>query len=30
MQIPRCVARADEAIALVREDHATWLREEGQ
>jgi uncharacterized protein (TIGR00730 family) len=27
MTIPRCVKTADEAIALVREDHARWLRE---
>jgi hypothetical protein len=24
--IPRCVATADEAIALVREHHARWQR----
>ena len=25
MNIPRCVAHADEAIALIREHHAKWL-----
>ncbi|MBL8793556.1 MAG: LOG family protein [Planctomycetia bacterium] len=25
MDIPRCVATADEAIALIRADHARWL-----
>ncbi|AMY08692.1 putative lysine decarboxylase [Luteitalea pratensis] len=25
MDIPRCVANADEAIAIVREHHAAWL-----
>jgi uncharacterized protein (TIGR00730 family) len=29
MTIPRCVATADEAIALVREHHAKWLRGQG-
>jgi hypothetical protein len=24
MEIPRCVATADEAIALLREHHAKW------
>jgi predicted Rossmann-fold nucleotide-binding protein len=24
MQIPRCVATADEAIALIREHHVRW------
>jgi hypothetical protein len=27
MTIPQCVNTADEAIALIREDHARWLRE---
>ena len=27
MDIPQCVATADEAIALIRERHAKWLRE---
>jgi uncharacterized protein (TIGR00730 family) len=27
MTIPRCVDAADEAIALIREHHAKWLRE---
>jgi uncharacterized protein (TIGR00730 family) len=27
MAIPRCVANADEAIAIVRECHAAWLRQ---
>ena len=26
LDIPRCVANADEAIAIVREHHAEWLR----
>jgi uncharacterized protein (TIGR00730 family) len=26
MDIPRCVTNADEAIAIVREHHAAWLR----
>jgi len=26
MNIPRCVANADEAIAIVREHHALWMR----
>jgi hypothetical protein len=26
MDIPRCVANADDAIAIVREHHAAWLR----
>jgi len=26
--IPRCVNTADEAIALIHEDHARWLREQ--
>ena len=30
MTIPRCVNTADEAIALIREDHGRWLREQGQ
>jgi hypothetical protein len=25
MAIPRCVANADEAIALIREHHQIWL-----
>jgi uncharacterized protein (TIGR00730 family) len=25
MAIPRCVANADEAIALIRQEHAAWL-----
>ena len=27
MAIPRCVNTADEAIALIREHHARWMRE---
>jgi len=27
MTIPRCAANADEAIAIVREHHAKWLRD---
>jgi uncharacterized protein (TIGR00730 family) len=27
IMIPRCVNTADEAVALIREDHARWLRE---
>ena len=27
MEIPRCLATGDEAIALIREHHAGWLRE---
>jgi uncharacterized protein (TIGR00730 family) len=26
MDIPRCVDTADEAIAIIREDHARWVR----
>lgn len=26
MTIPHCVANADEAIAIIREHHATWRR----
>ena len=26
MAIPRCVANADEAIALIREHHGKWLK----
>jgi predicted Rossmann-fold nucleotide-binding protein len=26
--IPRCVNTADDAVALIREDHARWLREQ--
>jgi uncharacterized protein (TIGR00730 family) len=29
MAIPRCVATADEAIALLRERHAAWLGQKG-
>jgi uncharacterized protein (TIGR00730 family) len=29
MTIPRCVNTADEAIALIRAEHARWLREQG-
>ena len=28
LAIPRCVNTADEAIALIREHHALWLREQ--
>ena len=28
MQIPRCVAMAEEATALIRANHAQWLREQ--
>jgi uncharacterized protein (TIGR00730 family) len=28
--IPRCLAGADEAIALIRESHGRWLREQGR
>ena len=27
MAIPRCVANADEAVAIVRETHAAWLKQ---
>ncbi|HYT90819.1 MAG TPA: hypothetical protein VEL76_19070 [Gemmataceae bacterium] len=27
LRIPQCVKTADEAIALIREHHARWLRE---
>jgi predicted Rossmann-fold nucleotide-binding protein len=30
MTIPRCVANADEAIALLREHHAAWRRQHEQ
>jgi uncharacterized protein (TIGR00730 family) len=30
MTIPRCVNTADEAIALIREHHAKWLRDRKQ
>ena len=30
MDIPRCAANADEAIALIRECHAAWLKERKQ
>jgi hypothetical protein len=26
LAIPRCVASADEALALIRVHHAAWLR----
>jgi len=29
MQIPRCVAGADEAVAIVREHHARWQAARG-
>lgn len=29
-EIPRCVAGADEAIALIRADHARWPKENGR
>lgn len=29
MSIPRCVANADEALALIKQDHARWLRQNG-
>jgi uncharacterized protein (TIGR00730 family) len=29
MTIPKCVNTADEAIALIRTEHARWLREQG-
>jgi predicted Rossmann-fold nucleotide-binding protein len=28
LKIPRCVNTADEAVALIREHHAGWLREQ--
>jgi uncharacterized protein (TIGR00730 family) len=28
MSIPQCVSSADDAIALIRQHHATWLREQ--
>ena len=30
MTIPRCVGTADEAIALIRESHAKWLKDNQQ
>jgi uncharacterized protein (TIGR00730 family) len=30
MEIPRCVATADEAIALLREHHAKWQQQQGK
>ena len=30
MMIPRCVANADEAIAVIREHHQSWLSEQGK
>jgi hypothetical protein len=30
MKIPHCVDTADEAIALIREHHARWLRAQAQ
>jgi hypothetical protein len=29
MNIPQCVANAEEAIALIRKHHALWLRKYG-
>ena len=26
LAIPRCVASADEALAIIQADHAAWLR----
>jgi hypothetical protein len=26
LAIPRCVASADEALAIIQNHHATWLR----
>jgi hypothetical protein len=26
LAIPRCVATADEALAIIKAHHATWLR----
>jgi len=28
LSIPRCMSTADEAITLIREHHARWLREQ--
>ena len=28
MTIPRSAANADEAIAIIREHHATWLKQQ--
>ena len=30
IDIPRCAANADEAIALIRECHAAWLKQENR
>jgi predicted Rossmann-fold nucleotide-binding protein len=30
LKIPRCVAGADEAIAIVREHHAHWLKRQSE
>jgi hypothetical protein len=30
MEIPRCVATADEGIALLREHHAKWQQQKGK
>jgi hypothetical protein len=30
MNIPQCVASADEAILLIRKQHARWLRTNGR
>jgi len=30
MNIPKCVASADEAISLIRKQHARWLRKNGR
>jgi hypothetical protein len=27
ISIPRCVSTGDEAIALIRENHARWLKD---
>jgi hypothetical protein len=29
MNIPKCVANADEAMTLIREHHTQWLRVHG-
>jgi hypothetical protein len=28
LAIPRCVAGADEALAIIKAHHATWLRDQ--
>jgi hypothetical protein len=28
IDIPQCVANGDEAIAIIREHHAQWLRQQ--